>query len=248
MKPTFLTALTLLAALVWTAALVVDPRPLEPVPSVLVGFGLLTTATVAVVGMVVVGGRWAHRLALTSLAMTVIVGVIREADVLWIAGVFSTAVALSALLSQPVLATTRKLPSASGPPARAVLPPLILLVTPALLGFGGNEAEAIPLLVVGLSAPLAAFLYSRVLPGGLIAIRILWPLLAVASAPLLGWWAGSLAVILAGTVAIIAWDTSVKASYHPPREVGSTFPIPPELAPKEIRDAAGIDEKGRPQR
>lgn len=247
MKSSVLKALTLLAALVWTAALVVDPGPLEPVPSVLVGFGLLATATVAVVGMVVVGGRWAHRLALASLAITVILGVIRAVDILWVAGVVSTAVAFAALCSPPILSTIRKLPSASGPPPRAVLPPLILLLAPALLGFGGNEAEPIPLLVVGLSAPLAAFLYSRVLPGGLLAIRILWPLLAVALSPLLGWWAGSLAVVVAGTVAIIAWDTSVKASYHPPREVGSTFPIPPELTPPEIRDAAGIDEKGRPK-
>jgi hypothetical protein len=128
-----------------------------------------------------------------------------------------------------------------------VLAPLILLVTPALLGLAGNQASPVPLLIVGLSAPVAAFLYSRVLPGGLIAIRILWPLLAVASSPFLGWWAGVLAVAIAGTVAFLAWDDSVKAAYHPPREVGSTFPIPPELAPREIRDAAGIDEKGRPK-
>jgi hypothetical protein len=247
-KPTFLTALTLLAALVWTAALIVDPYPLEPAPSVLVGFGLLTTATVGVVGMVVVGGRWAHRLALVSLAITVVVGVIREADVLWIVGVISTAVALLALLSPPVLATIRKLPSAAGPPPRAVLPPLMLLVTPALLGFAGNQAQPIPLLLVGLSAPSAAFLFARVLPGGLIAIRIVWPSLALAMSPLLGWWAGGLAVAVAVTVAFLAWDSSVRAAYHPPREVGSTFPVPPELTPQDIRDAAGIDEKGRPKK
>jgi hypothetical protein len=50
---------------------------------------------------------------------------------------------------------------------------------------------------------------------------------------------------LALAVLILAWHPSVKVSFHPPREVGSVFPIPPELAPSEIREAAHLDERGR---
>ena len=245
MRSSLLAALTLLSALMWTIALVVDRGPFQGAPTVLIGVGMLATATVGTVGMIVVGGRWAHRLALASLAMTLVVAFVRDIDVMWVAGTVATAVALVALLSPAVTAGIRKLPSASGPPPPAITPPLLLLLAPALLGLVGNEAIPWALLVVGLSAPNAAFLYSRVLPGGLIGIRLVWPLMTLALTPLLGWVTGSVATAIAVAVAITAWSRAVKASYHPPREVGTTYRIPPELAPREILDAAQIDEKGR---
>ena len=245
MRSSILAATTLLAALVWTVALVVDAGPFESAPALLIGVGLLATATVATIGVIVVGGRWAHRLGLVSLAITVVLAVFRDLDFVWILGTVVTALALLALLSPTVTGSIRKLPSASGPPPRAITPPLVLLAAPALLGFVGNGATAWALLVVGLSAPNAAFLYSRVIPGGLVGIRLVWPAMTLALSPLLGWVAGLTAAALAAAVAFSAWDPSVKASYHPPREVGTTFPIPPELAPDEVLDAAQIDDKGR---
>jgi hypothetical protein len=244
-RSSLLAATTLLAALVWTIALVVDAGPFQSAPTLLIGVGLLATATVATVGMVVVGGRWAHRLGFVALGLTVVVGVVRSVDAVWVIGVVTTAASLFALLSPSLLSRIRRLPSASGPPPRAIAPALILLVTPTLLGVAGNDATVWALLVVGLSAPNSAFLYSRVLPGGLLGVRLLWPLLAIALAPLLGWTAGAVATTTAIAVAVAAWDRSVKASYHPPREVGTTYPIPPELAPPEVLDAADLDERGR---
>ncbi len=62
----------------------------------------------------------------------------------------------------------------------------------------------------------------------------------------MGWPPGSLAAIAGVAVVIAAWHPAVKASYHPPVEAGTSFPIPPELAPGEILDAAEIDDSGRP--
>ncbi len=245
MKPPLLASTTLLAALVWTVAVVVDREPFTPASALLVGIGLLATATVASIGMIVVGGRWAHRLGVGALAATIVVALVREIDVLWLAGIAATALGLVAMFSPTLTDTIRRLPSASGPPPRAVAPALLLVATPVILGFVGRDATPWALLVVGLTAPLVGFLYSRVFPGGLLAVRLLWPLLALALTPLLGWVAGLVTAGLAWTLAVLAWDRSVKASYHPPREVGTTFPIPPELAPKEVLDAAEIDEKGR---
>lgn len=245
MRPSLLAASTLLAALVWTVALGDDSGPFRVAPTLLIGVSLLATATVATVGMIVVGGRWAHRLGLAALSITAVIAVIRPIDFWWILGVISTAAAVLALLSPAVTSMIRTLPSASGPPPRALAPPLVLLTTPALLGFAGNDARPWALLTVGLTAPIAAFLYSRVMSGGLIAVRVVWPAAALALSPMLGWAAGPTAAALAFTVAVAAWHQSVKASYHPPREVGTMFPIPPQLAPKEVLDAARIDEKGR---
>jgi hypothetical protein len=240
-----LAATTLLASLMWTGALVLRSDPFNAASALLIGLGLVVMATVATVGMIVVGGRWAHRLGLASLALTVVLAVVRDIDLAWILGISTTALAFVTLLSQALASTIRKLPSASGPPPRAITPPIVLLAAPALLGLAGNEAAPWALLVAGLSAPNAAFLYSRVLPGGLIAIRLVWPAMTLALTPFLGWIAGTVAAILALGVGFTAWDRSVKASYHPPTEVGTRLRIPPELTPREVLDAAQIDEKGR---
>lgn len=244
MKTALLAGTTQLAAFAWTVALIVDPTPLEAVPALVTAIGIVCMSTVAVVGMVAVGGRWAHRLGLATLGLTVVLAVIRPVDLVWWLGVGFTAVALIALLSPALTRTIRKLPSASGPPPRAVAPALLLLAAPAVLGILGNDAEVWALTIVALSAPCVALLYSRVFPGGLLAIRLFWPLLAIAMSPWLGWWAGSAAVALAVTLMVTAWHDSVKTSYHPPRETGTTYPIPPELAPSEVLDAAEIDDRG----
>lgn len=244
MRSILLTATPLLAALVWTIALVVRSEPFAPASALLLGVGLLATATVATVGMIVVGGRWAHRLGLASLAMSVALAIARDIDLVWVVGTVATVIALMGLLSPAVTSTIRKLPSASGPPPPAITPPILLLITPALLGFVGNDATPWALLLVGLSAPNAAFLYSRVIPGGLLAIRLIWPVMTLALSLVLGWIAGAVAAALAIAVGLTAWDSSVKASFHPPREAGTTLRIPTELTPREVLDAAQIDEKG----
>lgn len=185
-------------------------------------------------------------LGLGSLAVTGVIAVLRPVDVIWVVGVAVSALSLVAMLSPRLGASIRKLPSASGPPPRAVAPALILVATPCLIGLAGNDATPWALLVVGVTAPVVAFLYSRVIPGGLWCVRLVWPLLSVALSPLLGWTAGLMTVTIAVVVAVIAWHPTVKASYHPPREVGTVFPIPPELAPQEVLDAAEIDDTGRP--
>lgn len=245
MKAALLATTTLLAALAWSAALVIDSGPWQPAPVFLFAMGLMITATVSVVGMIVVGGRWAHRLGLATTGLTLIPAALRGTDLAWYLAVTATAVALVASLSPGLTGSIRRLPSAAGPPPRAIGPAMLLLVTPALLGVSGNDAPSWALLTVGLSAPCAALAYGRVLPGGLVAIRLVWPALAIALAPLLGLPAGLVSAVLGLSVAILAWDRSVKASYHPPREVGTTFPIPPELVPPEVLDAAEIDERGR---
>lgn len=235
------------AALAWTLALVVDASPLETAPALLVGLGLLAMSTVAMIGMIAVGGRWAHRLGLADIGFMVALAIVRPIDVFWAAAVGLTSLCLLTLLSPVVTRSIRKLPSASGPPPRAITPPLVLLATPAILGLLGNTAEPWALLIVGISAPNVAWFYSRVIPGGLLAIRLIWPALAVALSPWMGWWAGTASVVIATTVVMASWHKSVRASYHPPREVGTAYPIPPELTPKEVLDAAEIDDRGRPR-
>ena len=61
----------------------------------------------------------------------------------------------------------------------------------------------------------------------------------------LGLPAGAVSAAMGLSAAVLAWHPSVKTAYHPPREAGSTFPIPPELTPRQILDSADLDEHGR---
>jgi hypothetical protein len=237
----------LVASLLWAIALTVDPAQLGSAPASLLSFGLVVDSTVALVGMIVVGGRWAHRLGVGVMAITVIVAVIRPVDPLWVLGVAATAISVVALSAPRLTRVMRKLPSASGPPPRVVAVPLLLLAAPCLLGLTGADATVWALLTVGLSGPVAAFLYSRVLPGGLLAVRLLWPALTLALAPTLGLACGSTSGALAIVVVTLSWHPLVKTSFHPPLERGSSFPVPPELVPDDVLDAADIDERGRPR-
>jgi hypothetical protein len=237
----------LVASLLWAIALALDPTPLGSAPASLLSVGLVVDSTVAMVGMIVVGGRWAHRLGGAVALMTAAVAVIRPVDTIWALGVAATAVSVIALASPGLTRGIRKLPTATGPPPRVVAVPLLLLVVPCLLGLTGVDATVWALFAVGLSGPVAAFAYSRVVPGGLLAVRLLWPALALGLAPLLGLVCGVISVVLAIVVLTLSWHPLVKTSFHPPQETGSTFPVPPELIPKDVLDAAEIDDKGRPR-
>lgn len=247
MKVQFGYATPLLAALLWVAALLVEPGPLASGSILMIGVGLLATSSVAVVGMVLTGGRWARRAALTVVGLTAIVAVARPLDPIWVIATAGTAVAAASLFSEAVTSGIRKLPAASGPPERAVLVPVILLMVPFLLGLASWDVASASTLVVALTAPVAALWYTRVLPGGLFSVRALWPGLAIGLAMIQTVAPGAVSLLSGVTVALMSWHPSVKVAFHPPREKGTAFAIPPELAPREILDAAHLDEKGRPR-
>ncbi len=242
-----MTALPLVAALAWTVALISDGEPLTSAGSLLAGMGLVTTAAVAVVGMTVTGGRWAHRLAVISVGAGLTTAAIRPIDGFWVAATAASVVAGSALFLPRLTRRIRKLPAATGPPQTAVVLTLALLTLPFPLGLLADGSPTWAILVVGLTAPLFAFMYARVFPGGLLGVRVAWPLAALILAPMLSLAAGVLAGLSAVAIAALAWRPEVKASFHPPVEAGSTYAIPPELAPKEILDAARLDDRGRPK-
>ncbi len=225
----------------------VEADPYEPAAVLLIGAGVITMAAVSVVGMILVGGRWAPRLALSAQAVTLVIAALRPVDVLWGFALTMTVIAVVSVLAGPVPEGIRKLPAASGPPARSVLVMLLLLGTPASMGLVSYEAATVATMIVGLSAPVVGFWYARVLPGGYYLLRFGWPAIAIglafAQKP-----ASAVASVLWGVVvATVAWDPSVKVAFYPPRERGTAHPIPPELAPLEVLDAADIDDRGKPR-
>ena len=241
-------AVPLLAAILWAGALAAAPGHLAPASIVLVAVGSMATATVGMVGITVTGGRWAHRTALGSLVATLVLAVVRPVDGWWVAALLCSLLGGVVLLSPTMTRGIRRLPAASGPPLRAMLIPLFLIGFPFVLGLGAWDRPSAGTAVIGAAAPLAALWYARVLPGGLLAVRVGWPALAVGLA-FTQWVVPALVSFAAGVaVAIMAWHSSVRVAFHPPRTLGTAHPIPPELTPREVLDTAELDERGRPRR
>jgi hypothetical protein len=225
----------------------IDPGPLAPWSVFMVGFGLLTMATVSVVGMIVVGGRWALRTGLATIGASLVIAAVRPVDPIWFVALVGSAAAGVLLFLPVVTQHIRRLPSATGPPQRAVLVTLLLVSAPFTFGLAAWNRPSAATVVVGLSAPLAALWYSRLLPGGLYAVRIIWPALALGLAAFQPIAVAVVSVAMAVAVIVIAWHRDVQVAFHPPRETGRVYPIPPELAPREVLDAAEIDERGHPR-
>lgn len=238
----------LLAALIWAAALAIDPGPFAPESVLLMMVGILSLATVGMVGLTVTGGRWAYRTSLASLLSMAVVAVARPVDVLWVLALVATAFAAVIHVLSPLIGAVRRRPAAAGPPTRAVLIPLLLIGFPFLLGLAAWDVPGPGTVAVGLTAPVAALWFARVFPGGLLGVRVVWPALAIGLAPTQALGPAIVSICGGLGIAALAWDSTVAVAFHPPREPGSVFPIPPELAPREVLDSADLDERGQPNR
>lgn len=212
---------------------------------ILIGTSLWAGTATAVVGLLISRGRWARRLGAAVVLSHALLALIAEVDGWWAAAAILSAGTAVAVGGPWLNGLIRQRPSASGPPPRAVLVPLVLMGAPFALGVTAGEGPAV--LAVGSTALVSTFWFSRALPGALLVVRVVWPLLALGLAWPLGMPAGVVAAVLATVVLFLAWDSSVTTAVHPLVERGSVVRIPPELAPKEILDAADLDDRGRPR-
>ena len=234
----------MLAILIWLAAIMLDPGPYHPNSVLLTGLGWLLLSTVATVGLVLVGGRWALRTLIVVLGTTLWVGSVIPLSPWSIAGLGATALGLILLLSPRQHRLVRKLPSAGGPPARSVVVTLAALGLPLVLGLIPANANSW-VLVMAACGPLAAILYSRTIPGGLPAMRFGLIAAALALAAFMPLPHAIVAVLVSAAITATAWSSDVAVAFRPLIEKGTSYAIPPELAPKEILDRAGIDERGQ---
>lgn len=243
-KPTLIAATPMVAVLIWLVAIMLDSGPYHPNSVLLTGLGWLVLTTVATVGLVLVGGRWALRTLIVMLATTLWVGVVIPLSAWTMAGFGASATGLILLLSPHQHRLIRKLPSAGGVPDRSVVVTLAALGLPLALGLILADPN-LWVIVMGTSGPIAALLYSRTIPGGLAALRFGLISASLALAVVMPVSHAVVAVLVSAAICATAWSPDVAIAFRPLVEKGTSYAIPPELAPKEILDRAGIDEKGR---
>lgn len=245
MRPTLLAATPLLSVLCWVAAMLVDPGDYAPGSVSLIGVGSLLLATIGTVGLVLVGGRWARWTLVSVLGASLVISLFRPLDVLGLVSLTATAVGLIVLLSPGAARGVRQRAAAAGPPAKAVLAMLYALAIPLALGLIPVEPN-VWVLVFAAAGPVATYLYSRTIPGGLAALRFGLPILAVVTAFSMPVAHAVTALATAGLTTALAWSADVAIAFRPLVRRGSSYAIPPELVPREILDGARIDDRGKP--
>lgn len=235
-------ALLMAASLAWTVHGVVARPVIEP-PNLVLAVVSMWVATVAsVAGMLVARGRWARRLGVAVGTGHAVLAILGGDGPVWYVAVALSAMAVVSVAGPWLNGIVRSLPAASGPPTRAVLVPLVLVGVPFVLAVA--DPPPLPSGFVGFGALAAAFWYIRAFPGAVAAVRVGWPLLAVTLAWPLGVLGGIVSAVTAVVVLVMAWHPSVARAVHP-LDRATLVPIPPELAPKDILDAAGLDNRGR---
>lgn len=236
--------LLILSTAAWTTVMLADPSPRAELGVLAMGISLWVATVTSIVGMVISRSRWARRTGVAITAGHAVVALIWPSGTLWTVAAALSVVTAVAVTGPWLRGIVRSLPAASGPPARAVLVPLVLLAVP-FVG-GAADGKGIWFAVSFATALLSAFWFIRTFPGAMIAVRVVWPAIALATAWPIGGSAGVVLALGGVAVAVLAWDKSVTRAVIPLVEKGSVVPIPPELAPSDVLDAAGIDDRGRP--
>lgn len=249
MRPAlFAAALVLASAVLWAGRLLAGPGPFAAGPASLLAADLVVLAAVAVVGVLVAGSRWARRLAVGVAAAGPLVGTALPVDPAWVVALAVSGAAL-ALAVGPALGTVvRRLPAADGPPPAAVALPLLLLSVPALAG-AALPSGPTPLAWVAVAvSTLVAVWYAKAWPGAVPAVRLLAPAALVAGALGSGPVPGVVLGLAAAGVAALAWTKAARSAARPLVAPGRAIPIPPELLPADLLEAAGLDSRGRRRR
>lgn len=243
--PLTVSGLLAITTAVGAVGLAFSPDPFAADSAALTSAGLILLGLVALSGVLLARGRWSRPVSALIVAAWVAVGSVQTSPI-GLATVILAAAVLVGVLGPWLGRWLRHLASADGPPAEAVTALLVLVATPAALG-----------LALGAGVPIAAWAWAgwsvglalaiaRVVPGALATARFLHPVLAVGAAFLLPLPAGAVVLAAASSVTLLVWRRSVRVAIAPVLPVvGSAVRFPPELTPRPVLEAAGIDDTGQ---
>ena len=207
---------------------------------------LLSLSIAAATGLLLARGRWSRWTAMTIPAAWTVVAIVADAGTAWLVAA-ATAIAVIALAAGPgTVGWLRQRSSADGPPPLAVGLLLSLMAFPALIAAIAAEDLSAVGGAAALCSMAAAATYSRGGAGGVIALRLLTAVAALLGAVAVGWPGLVATAVAGGALVSLTWSRSIRDAAAPVLPATSSgYRIPPELAPPEVLDAAGLDEHGR---
>jgi len=246
--PLVITALVVASTVLGTLGLAFGDW-LTPGPAIVAVIGMVILTLVAASGTLLARGRWAGPIDAAVAAAWIGTAVATPLDALGWATILVAGAALAAVTGPWLRGWLRHRPRADGPPPVAVALLLALLATPPAIAFASPEGLPIPAVVLCAWAPLLALALARITPGALAGTRVIHPALSVAAGVALGLPGGIVAIGLGAFVTVLGWRRDLALAIAPAVPIrGEAYAIPPELAPPEILEAAGLDEHGRPKR
>lgn len=247
-SPVVIAAVLFLASLAWALTLAFGSGPFATSSAALLAIDILLVGTVISVGVALSRGRWTRKAALVLLAGQALLAVFVDVDGWSVAAIVLTAGSIG-LFAGPWLNTwLRKLPKADGPPPRAALLALSLIALPALVAVTAPTGVTAAGWVLSGFSLVAAFAYSRAWLTALWAVRTALPILGIVTAAALTWPGGLALGFGVVMLTALAWaPDSLQALLGTTPTPADPVAIPAELIPREVLDAAGLDERGRPQ-
>jgi hypothetical protein len=246
-SPLVIAVTVVFAAVAWSLVLAFGSGPLADAPAALLAADQAIIGTVIGVGMVLSRGRWTRRAALVLLGGQALLGVFFEADGWWIGAVLMTAAGIAAVAGPWLGGWLRKLPRADGPPPTAVVMNLALLGLPALVAVTAPQHVPPAGWLLSGFALATAWGYSQAWLPAMWAIRLALPVLGIGAAAFLAWPAALVLGSGVSALTALAWSPDVqRATLSPTALPVRLVPIPPELAPWEVLEAAGLDDRGKP--
>ncbi len=213
--------------------------------SLVLGAGLLVIVSVAIVGMVAGASPWALRLGIGVSAAMVALGIVFPLTPWTVTAMALSGASAAGLAGTGFDGLIRQRPSAGGPPRSAVLLSLLLLVSPPVWAVAAPDGLGTAALWAVAAAWFTMAWYVKAAPGALLAVRVVTPIILVAATFVTGLPVGALIALSSVGLVVLAWSVDARIAVHPLAEPGTTVPIPPELAPRDVLDAAGLDDRGR---
>jgi hypothetical protein len=211
----------------------------------MIATGHIILTAITVVAALVGAARWSVSLGVALAALLAVPAVLHPIDPAWVVMVGAAGLALIGLIGTRLSGAVRLRPAAAGPPRKAVALVLGLLSVPLVVGFLQPDGVDLADWLVVTAAVALGVWYSRARPTALWAVRVALPLLAVGCVLVVPLPAAVGVIAAFGVMSWLAWSADARVAVIPLAAPGRRIPIPPELAPGEILDAAGFDARGR---
>jgi hypothetical protein len=195
--------------------LAVAPDPFASSSAAVIAIGAVMFAIIAVVGLVLVRGRWARWMSVALALAIAGITAVGEFDVWsWIA-LFTALAGLGVLLGRWLDGWIRARPSATGPDPKVVVLLLGLLAIVPAVGLAAPGGLQTAHGVLGAGAVLLAWAYGKAQVWSLWAIRLVLPVLGIAAAIASPPAGAALLLVLVGGVVGLAWTPEALLAAQP---------------------------------
>ena len=211
----------------------------------MIAAGHLILTTVVVVAALVGSARWSVPLGVGLAGSLAIVAISHPLTVWAVVMMLLAAAAAAGLIGTGLRGVVRLRPPADGPPRKAAALPLALLATPVVIGGLQPAGVGYGDWLLAAAGIVIAGSYAKATPGALWLVRLGCPAMGVVAGFVVPFPQALLAIAFSAGLTWLAWSADARLAVQPLTTSGTTVPVPAELTPRDILDAAGLDEHGR---